>query len=106
MHCKLPVELVRRHRLGLPCATRRFEFAPRFAAETRLGQHAPNAAAAHLQSLLRQQMLDPARAVGATPLGKIVLHFGLHLLIHFSLSAWWAAEPLVVATARDFQGLT
>jgi hypothetical protein len=71
-----------------------------------LGQHAADAPATDLQALLCQEMFDPTRAIGATPLGKIMLHFGLHLLIHFSLSARWTAEPLVVATARDFQGPT
>ena len=48
-------------------------------------------------------MLDPACAVGATSLGKIVLHFGLHLLVGISLGAGWATQPLVIATARDLQ---
>ena len=51
-------------------------------------------------------MLDPARAVRATALRKIALHFVLQLLISFSLSAGWAVEPLIVATARDLQELT
>src|SRR5262245_38885237 len=51
-------------------------------------------------------MLETARAVGATPLGKIPLDFVLHLLLDVRLGTGWAAEPLVVATARDLQELT
>src|SRR5215510_15515416 len=51
-------------------------------------------------------MFETARAVGATPLGKIPLYFVLHLLISVRLGTGWAAEPLVVATARDFEELT
>src|SRR5262249_32571988 len=105
-YSKLPIELVRRDRLRLLSAPRRFEFSPRFATQAHLGQDAPNAALADLQSLLGQQMLDAARAVGATPPGKIVLDFGVHLLVHFSLSARWAAAPFIVATARDVQSPT
>ena len=51
-------------------------------------------------------MLDPACAVGATSLGKIVLHCGRHLLVGISRGARWATPPLVIATARDRQELT
>src|SRR5262249_21828573 len=51
-------------------------------------------------------MLEAARAVGTTPLRKIALDFVLHLLIDLRLSPGGAAEPLVVATARDLQELT
>jgi len=58
------------YRLGLACRRRRFVFASRFAAEPRLAEDAPNAAAAALQAFLRQQMLDAARAIRATALGN------------------------------------
>jgi hypothetical protein len=77
MHRKLPIELVRGHRLGRAGRRRRFVFAPRFAAQTRLSEDAPNAAAAHLQTFLRQQMLEAARAIRATALNKIVSDFVL-----------------------------
>src|SRR5215471_1025917 len=51
-------------------------------------------------------MLETACAVGATPLGKIAPYCVLHLLIDVPLGIGWAAEPLVVATARDLQELT
>src|SRR5688572_2077517 len=105
-HGKLPVALVWGHRLDLAGARRRFECAPRFAASACLGQHASNAATAHYESFLREQILDPARAVRATPLGKTARNFVLQLLISFSSNAGWAVEPLVVATARDRQELT
>jgi hypothetical protein len=76
-HRKLPIELVRGHCLGLACRRRRFVFAPRFAAQTRLGEDAPNTPAADLQTLLRQQMLEAARAIRATALDKIVSDFVL-----------------------------
>src|SRR5262249_30522924 len=76
-HSKLPIELVRGDRHSLPCGRWCFEFPPCFAAQTRLVQHAPNAATAHPQALLRQQMLDAARAVEATTLCKILLYFRL-----------------------------
>src|SRR5919108_1011873 len=74
--------------------------------QARLRQYASNATTAHLQSVLRPQMLETARAVGATPLGKIPRYFVLHLLISVRLGTGWTAEPLVVATARDRQELT
>src|SRR5215475_11699722 len=51
-------------------------------------------------------MLDAARAIGATPLRKIALYLVLHLLLGGGWGPGWAAEPLVVATARDLQDLT
>jgi hypothetical protein len=60
----------------------------------------------YLQAVLRQQMLDAARAVGATPLRNIALDCVLHLLIALRWRPGWAAAPLVVATARDLQELT
>ena len=72
-HHKLPLEAVRSYCLGLPYGQRRFEFAPGFVAETRPSQHPPDAAATDLQPFLRQQMLDPARPVGATALRKTLL---------------------------------
>jgi hypothetical protein len=76
-----------------------FEFAPRFAAQARLGQQAPDATSADLQSLLRQSMLDAACVVGAAPLRKIALHFLLQLLIDVRVGAGWAAKPLIITTA-------
>src|SRR5215510_8485748 len=52
LYRKFPVELIRGHCLGLPRRGGGFEPAPRFAVQPRLGQHAPNATAAHLVSLL------------------------------------------------------
>jgi hypothetical protein len=77
---KFPVELVRGHRLRMAKSRGHCEPAPGFAAEAGLSEHTPNAAPTDHQPVRRQQILEPARAVGATPLGKIVLHFGLHLL--------------------------
>src|SRR5262245_36123584 len=51
-------------------------------------------------------MLDAARAIGATPLRKIALYLAVHLLLGVRWEPRWAAEPLVVATARDLQELT
>src|SRR5262245_44295436 len=51
-------------------------------------------------------MLDAARAIGAPSLRKIALYFVLHLLLGVCWGPGWAAEPLVVATARDLQELT
>src|SRR5262245_33638 len=51
-------------------------------------------------------MLKTTCAIGATPLGKIVLYFVLYLLIGVRSGTGWAAEPLVVATVRDLQELT
>src|SRR5215471_3798005 len=48
-------------------------------------------------------MLDPARAVEATTLRKILLYFRLSLLIGGRVDAGRPAEPLVVTTARDIQ---
>jgi hypothetical protein len=39
----------------------------------------------------------------ATPLGKIVLHFGLYLLLGIRGGPERAAQPLVGAAARDLQ---
>src|SRR4029453_4398988 len=51
-------------------------------------------------------MLDPACAIGATPLRKIALYFVLHLPLRVCRGPGWAATPLVVATPRDLQELT
>jgi hypothetical protein len=48
-------------------------------------------------------ILNPARAVRATALSKIVLYFGLHVLISFPPGAGRTTKPLIVATARDLQ---
>src|SRR5207237_7003643 len=69
-------------------------------------QEAPDAATADLQAVLCQQMLEAARAVGATPLRNIVLDFVLPLLSDLRLRPGWTAAPLVGATARDLQELT
>ena len=55
------------------------------------------------QSLLCQEMLETTRAVGATPLRKIVRHFLLQLLLGVCLRIGWAGKPLIIATARDLQ---
>jgi hypothetical protein len=101
---QLPVALVRGHRLGLQGRRRRGKFPPGVAAQTRLGQHAPDATAAALQALLRQQRLDAACAVGPTALCNILLAFRLHLLLGIWLGTRGPAEPRVVATPRDLQG--
>ena len=46
-----PIALMRGYGLSLACGRRRFEVAPCFAVETRLGQHAPDATTADLQAL-------------------------------------------------------
>lgn len=74
-----------------------------FCSAARLDQPLPDAAPADLQSLPRQQLHDPARAVDATTLRSTTLHAVPHLLMAFRLSAEWAAERLVVATARDLR---
>src|SRR5215510_794001 len=51
-------------------------------------------------------MLDAARAIRATALGKIVLYFGLHGLISFRPGARRTAVPLVITTPRDLQETT
>src|SRR5262245_7381170 len=51
-------------------------------------------------------MLEAARAIGATSLRKIALYCVSHLLIGPRWGPGWAAEPLVVTTARDFQDPT
>jgi hypothetical protein len=75
-HRKRPIALVRGHRLRVPRGHRRFVAALRFAAATRLGQDAPEAAAPALSALLRQQMRETACAVGATALRKRGRYFG------------------------------
>src|SRR5262245_21571235 len=87
------------HRLGLPCASRCFEPALRFAAQPCLGQQAPNATAAYLEPLLCQEMLDAACAVGAASLCKIPLHFLLQLLLSSRVGPKRAVPPLVITTA-------
>jgi hypothetical protein len=52
LHRKLSIEPIRGHGLGLACGCRGFEFAPCFAAQTRLDQYGPDTAPADLQSLL------------------------------------------------------
>jgi hypothetical protein len=95
MHRQLSIELVRGHRLGLACRRRRFACAPRFAAQTRLGEDAPNAPAAHLETCLRHQILAAARAIRATALDKRVPDFVLEPLLRFGLYTGWPAEPLI-----------
>ena len=97
------VELVRCHGLALPRSRRRCEPSPCFAAEPCLGKASPYAAAAALQSLLCQEILDPARTVGATTLGKSARHCVLPLLRSLSLRPRWAATPRVIATTGDRQ---
>src|SRR5262249_62287318 len=99
LYRKFPVELVRGHHLGLPRSDGRFEPTPRFTAQPRLGQQTPNATPPELQSLLRQEILEPTRAIRATALRKIALYFALQLLIGCSLGVGRAVQPLVVATA-------
>jgi hypothetical protein len=70
----------------------------RVAAPPCLGQQAPDATTTHLQSLLRQEMLDAACTVGATSLPNITLHVLLQLLISRSVGAGRAAKPLVITT--------
>jgi hypothetical protein len=71
--------------------------------EPGLRQHAADATATARQARLGQKMRAPARTVGAPPLGQLVLHFLVHLLVHCSLRARCAAAPLGIATARDRQ---
>jgi hypothetical protein len=80
-HRPRAIQLMRRHRLRLPCGPRRFACAPRFAAQACVRQDASHATTAHLQSVWRQPMLETARAVGATPLGTIPRSFVVHLLL-------------------------
>ena len=77
--------------------------APPWAAEPRLGSQAPKAARAALETSLRQQRLETARAVEATALGDSGRHFGVHRLVPCRLRTRWAAAPLGGATARDGQ---
>src|SRR4029453_3726030 len=58
---KFPIELVWGHGLGLARSHGRFEPPPRFAAQTGLSQHTPNAPAADLYSPFRSQVIFPAR---------------------------------------------
>src|SRR5215471_13839066 len=104
-HRQRSVQLRRRHRLRRPCGPRRFACALGLAAQAGVRQEASKAATAPLQSGWRQPMLELARAVGATPLGTIPLSCVLPLLSTVRLGPGWAAEPLVVATARDLQEL-
>lgn len=94
-----PVELVRGHPLGLPRSQGRVEPAPRCAAQPRLSQHTSKATPADLQSLWRPELLEPPRAIRATPLRNIALYVALPLLIGCSLRAGRAVSPLVVAPA-------
>src|SRR5262249_44731272 len=100
-HRTLPVELVRRDRLGLAGGRRRLAVAPRFTAQARLGEQAPDPAAAALEPRLRQPRPDPTRAVGATPLRNRALPCVLPLRIGSSVSARLASKPRVGAAARD-----
>jgi hypothetical protein len=102
-HSTLPMALVRSDRLGLPCSRWGFACTPGCAAQPRRVQHAPKAAAAHPQALLRSQRLAPARAVETTPLCNILLDFRLSLLSGVRLNAGRPAAPLVVTTARALQ---
>jgi hypothetical protein len=99
----LPVELVRGDRLRLAGGCRRFTCASRFAGAPGLGQASPDTAPADPQPLLRQERLDAAYAVSATPLRKIALPFVSHLLIGIRGGTGRASQPLAVAAARASQ---
>ena len=71
VHCQRAVQLVWGDGLGLARRRRRLAFAPCFAAEARLSQDAPDAAAAALPACLRQEMLDAARTIRTPALGKL-----------------------------------
>jgi len=103
LHSQRPVALVRSARLGLASGRRRLAFTLGFAAQTRLGQDAPEATAAAWQARLRQQVCEPAGAVGATALCTIRLYLRLYLLRGVRVGAGGPAEPRGGATARDRQ---
>jgi hypothetical protein len=101
-----PVQLVRGHRLRLPCGLGGFAWAPRLAAPARRGPDAPAAAPAALQAGRRQQRRAAARAGGATPRRTIGLEVVVPLLSARRWRPGGTAAPRRGAPARARQART